>query len=474
MPWNVLYQRAEEQPTMRAVDLQSLPFFSELPLEEVQWLLDNAESTVLEEGQYLIEEGMSAAYFHIVLEGKLQLTRSENDSLVSVGLQFPGNFGGVLPLMSGENSPFNIEAVVASRLFLLNKTSFQDFMMACPVAVEHVMSSMDVSVSQEHAEAAPPPDYVETVGKLAASLLHELNLPSKSAMIASRTLIELMPKMHMASFELDTVGLTFEQLEDLLTFEERIYSSSYEKPLLTPEEHTTLEREVSVWLSTRDIVESEDAALTFVSIGITPTDLQQLIEELPPGSEVAVINWLALSLEVARLLDEVRLSTSRVTDLVNAVQLYSFLEQPDREPVEVHEWLDATLKMMRYKLRNVKIIRNFSDDLPHVYGNGTQLGQVWMNLIDNAVDAMEGEGTLTLSTQVDGDRVLVEVQDDGPGIRPQHIDRIFEPFYTTKDVGQGTGLGLDMTYRIITQHDGSIDVQSKPGLTRFIVSLPIG
>lgn len=457
---------------MRATDLRTLPFFSHLPIEEVEWILTNATVKELPEGQYLVEEGQAVTYFHIVVDGRLQLTRSANGALVSVGLQYPGNYGGVVPLLSGEVSPFGVEAAIDSRLMLMDKGLFQNFMVDCPVAAQDVMTDVPISVEDTEDSEELPVDYLTSLGKLTASLLHELSLPSRAAQLATESLITLMPRLHMASFELDTVGLSIEQLEDLLAFEERVYASVSSKPLLSPDEHGALEREVSVWLSTRNIENGEDAALTFVSIGITPADLSQLEQELPPGSLVPAVTWLALSLEAARLLDEARLGTSRACSLVNAVQMYSYLDQPDREPVDAHEWLEATLKMLRYKLRNIRIVRKFTDELPVVMANGTQLGQVWMNLIDNAIDAMGGEGILTLVTIVEPNTLTVEVQDNGPGIRPEHIERIFEPFYTTKEVGQGTGLGLDMTYRIIKQHDGDINVQSKPGMTRFIVTLP--
>ncbi len=454
---------------MRASDLQVLPFFSTLPVEEIEWIATHALVISLEEGQYLVTEGAVVAQFHVVIDGRLMLTRSTADSLVVVGSQYPGNYGGILPLLSGEPSPFNIEAAIDSQLLALDKELFQQFTVACPTAAQLVLSDLPPDDDIDAKQA----DYITTMGKLTASLLHELNMPAVTSNDAASMLAMLLPQLHRTSFELDTVGLSFEELENLLAFEQRIHSSGGERPLLAPEAHAALEREVSVWLSTRDVENSEDAALTFVSAGITPTELNRLADELPATSLIPAVNWLALSLEAARLLDEIRLSTSRIRNLISGLQMYSYLAEPVREAVDIHELLETTLKSMRYKLRTVNVDRTFADQLPTVYANRSQLEQVWMNLIDNALDAMDGEGHLTLVTSATERIVSVEVQDDGSGIRPEHLDSIFQPFYTTKEVAQGTGLGLDMTYRIIKQHNGDIDVQSKPGMTRFIVTLPV-
>jgi signal transduction histidine kinase len=194
---------------------------------------------------------------------------------------------------------------------------------------------------------------------------------------------------------------------------------------------------------------------------------------LPADAAPILLLWLCESLGATGLLDEIGQSARRIADLVGAIKEYTYMDQGDLQQVDIHRDLENTLRILKHKLKEIQVDRQFDPELPKVMAHGGQLNQVWTNLIDNAADALGGQGVLSLITRSENDFVMVEVADNGPGIPPEILPRIFEPFFTTKSVGAGTGLGLDTSYRIIHQHNGTIEVQSQPGHTRFIVRIPV-
>jgi signal transduction histidine kinase len=212
-------------------------------------------------------------------------------------------------------------------------------------------------------------------------------------------------------------------------------------------------------------------------VGLCDDDVTALAEHLPPQALSGALAWLDTIIKANALLGELKNSTERISDLVAAVKSYTYMDQAPVQEVDVHKGLDGTLTMLGHKLKQAKItvVRAFDGGLPHITGRGGELNQVWTNLLDNAIDALaaQGGGTIQVITRCEHSWAMVEIADDGPGIPSEVLPHIFEPFYTTKGVGQGSGMGLDITYRIIKQHKGTIEVQSQPGTTRFIVRLPV-
>ena len=234
------------------------------------------------------------------------------------------------------------------------------------------------------------------------------------------------------------------------------------------------EDEIAVWLD--DYCGVEDAwekAATFVDSGFTLANLREQVRDTPASQLGPVLSWLNCAHLATHLLEEIEQSVTRISTLIGTVKAYTFMDQAPIQPVDIHQGLENTLSMLHNELDNVQIMRDYDLTLPIVEARGSELNQVWTSLIDNAVDAMKGNGTLWLITRNENDYVMVEVADSGSGIPDDMLPHIFEPFFTTKGVGAGVGLGLDMVYRIVTQHGGSIDVQSRPGHTRFIVRVPV-
>lgn len=310
------------------------------------------------------------------------------------------------------------------------------------------------------------------LGKLSAGLSHELNNPAAAAQRASVRLTESLARRDGAAQELKAHGLTEQQWQalELLVRD----SAGRSQRDLQPLEIGSQEEAVEDWLEQHGVVGAWRLGPMLVGAGVTAEGLALLSTELPAAVLPAALRWITESVEVRDQADIVARSTHRISELVAAVKAYSFMDRTALQEVDVHDGLENTLVILAHRLKNMKIHRSYDRTLPPVRTLGSSLNQVWTNIIDNAVDATGGEGTISIRTQRVDDLVVVEIEDDGCGIRDENISRVFEPFFTTKPQGQGTGLGLDIAWRIVTQeHEGTIEVESTPGHTVFRVSLPL-
>jgi signal transduction histidine kinase len=313
------------------------------------------------------------------------------------------------------------------------------------------------------------------LGSLSAGLTHELNNPAAAAVRATATLRERVAGMRhklgiIAAGPYDRVVL-----EKLIQLQEQAVEQVAKARPLEPLEAADLEDELGDWFDAHDIAGGWDLAPTFVQAGLDVAWLETVARTVDDAILEGAVRWLNYTIETELLMSEIEDSTTRVSTLVAAAKQYSQLDRAPFRPVDVHELLDSTLLMLGRKIGDgVTVVKDYDHDLPDVPVYAAELNQVWTNLIDNAVDAMGGAGTLTVRTARERDRLLVEIRDTGPGIPPEIKDRIFEPFFTTKPVGSGTGLGLDISWRIVVnKHHGDLSVESVPGDTRFRVRIPL-
>ena len=231
---------------------------------------------------------------------------------------------------------------------------------------------------------------------------------------------------------------------------------------------------IGKWLETHGVAAAWDIAPTFVNLGLDAPWLEKLTEKIPEHCQADALRWLEARLNLKSLVGEVEQSTRRIADLVQAVKSYSFMDQSPMQELDIHEGLESTLTMLGHKMKNITVIRAFDRSLPRIMAHGGELNQVWTNLIDNAIGAVNGKGKICVGTSLEHDQVVVEIVDNGPGIPPEVQSHMFEPFFTTKGVGTGTGLGLVISNRIVgSRHGGEIEFESKPGETRFKVRLPL-
>jgi signal transduction histidine kinase len=453
-------------------ELYQIPLFEGISESERQWLVDHSYEVRLNPGDCFYRENEPVHQFYVMLEGELQVTRMLNGSHTVLGTTPRGIIGGEMALLNGTASQINSCAILPSRLMVFDEPNFRQIFTTCPVVGTRIlqiaaqrMAGIATAVKQQEKMAA--------LGKLSAGLAHELNNPAAAAHRAAKTLREALPALQAHALNLNSVEMDRRQLDDLASFQQQLIQQAATTPLLSPLQQSDREEEIGDWLEGQGVSQPWEMAATFVSAGLTADDLAKLIESIPAECKGDVLAWLHNSLYVAGLLNEIEHSTQRISDLVAAVKSYTYMDQAPVQEVDIHKGLESTLAVLNHKLKKVTVVREYDPDLPLIQARGGELNQVWTNLIDNALDAMSGEGKLWLITRCENNFAMVEIADNGPGIPPEIMPRLFEPFFTTKGVGVGSGLGLDIVYRIVAQHDGSIDVQSEPGHTRFIVRLPV-
>ena len=472
-------------------ELKAFPLFQDVPDEEIRWFLEHSSIVELQPGEFFLQEHTPSTRFYIVIEGELQVTRTVNGRETVLGTNPPGVMGGELSLLYGSESDISARAILPSRLRVLDAGTFRELFAACPTLGGHIFRTA-IERTQGFVSTVSQQEKLAAIGKLSAGLAHELNNPSAGPPAGARgrpflitppragagggaaALRQTLPVLEAQIIRLNALELNGEQLEKLLQFQQTAVVFAGQTEFLNPVEQSDRETEFISWLETLDIFDGWEKAPTFVSSGVRLESLKGLVEKLPQGSAPDVITWLHASLEAQALLNEIEQSMRRISELIQAVKEYTYMDQNELKEVDIHHGLENTLKMLSHKLKGVEVIRKYDANLPKILGKGGELNQVWTNLIDNAIDALGGKGEITLITRCENNYVMVEISDNGKGIPSENLPRLFEPFFTTKAVGQGTGLGLDIAYRVVKSHYGTIEAHSRPGQTRFIVRLPVG
>ena len=427
-------------------------------------------------------EGDPATCFYVMIEGTVVLSRRVGGDDVEVNrTSQSGVYSGAMQAYIGDRVRQvylnSMRVTEPTRFFVLPAETFASIMREWfPMAV-HLLEglffgqkSSQLAISQRERLLA--------LGSLSAGLTHELNNPAAAAVRATSTLRERVAKMRHKLRIISAGPYSREALANLIDIQERTAERVAKAPALSPLEAADREDAVSDWLDDHGITEGWQIAPTFVQAGLDIDWLDQIAaavdEEILPGA----IGWLNYTVETELLMTEIEDSTTRVSQLVGAAKQYSQLDRAPYQVADVHELLDSTLLMLSGKTGDrIKVVKEYDRTLPRIPAYPAELNQVWTNLIDNAVSAINsagGEGTLTVRTALDHDRLLVEFRDTGPGVAPEIRGRIFDPFFTTKPVGEGTGLGLDISWRIVVnKHHGTLQVESEPGDTRFQVLLPL-
>jgi PAS domain S-box-containing protein len=338
-----------------------------------------------------------------------------------------------------------------------------------------VVTFVDITERRRVEEEMRQTEKMAALGKLSAGLAHELNNPAAAAQRASGQLAEGLGELQVATVEVTRASLAPSAWDAITEWAREFHERADGSSSLSALEASDREEELIGWLEAHDVEDAWTLASTLVNAGVGKDDLDAIAAELPAEPLGAVILWLCRSITVQELAGTVARSTKNISDLVNVVKSYSYMDQASLQYVDVHAGLEDTLTILGHKLRQgFEVVRQYDRDLPQVQVQGSELNQVWTNLIDNAIGAMGERGTITIKTYKDDDHLMVEIADDGPGIPEEIRPRVFDPFFTTKGVGEGTGLGLDVARRIVTARcGGEIDFSSQPGETVFRVSLPM-
>ena len=314
-----------------------------------------------------------------------------------------------------------------------------------------------------------------TLGKLSAGIAHELNNPASAAVRGAEHLKNNISELQKTQFKLGKLSLSDEQLEKVKSLNELFYEKSKQPNELDPLTRSNLENEMEEWLEEKGISNCWELASTIVNTGFTKEELADLTKIFTNEQFPVVVSSLGTNFITDSLTEEIKQGAERITQIVKALRSYTYLDQAPIQSVDIHEGLDNTLVMLRSRLKNgISVEREYSENLPHIQAYGSELNQVWTNIIDNAIDAMSGNGRITIKTYKENQHLVVELKNSGPGIPEDIQSKIFDPFFTTKSVGKGTGLGLNISHNIIVQkHKGEIKVKSRPGETYFQIKLPI-
>ena len=424
-------------------------------------------------GEAMIKEGDVADSMIIYLEGESDGRRESMGPDAPVYTARAGMVTGMLPFSRMTNYTITSRAVTPTRVARISKEYFPEMLNKLPELGPKLVGILSDRV-REATKQDLAREKLTSLGKLSAGLAHELNNPAAAASRAASSLRAVFEKREQASMEIDIENLPPDTRAMLRVLESKARDVKPPAIPKSPLELSDAQQELQAWLEAHNVDDAWDIAAVLADADVRVEKLDHLAEKFTPNVMCAAVRRFSATLEISRLIADIEHSTCRISELVKAIKEYSFMDQAPRQEVDVARGIESTLVMLTHKLkRGITVIRDYDPDLPHIPSYGSELNQVWTNLIDNAADAMKGKGELKIRTMVEGDDVLVEIVDNGEGIPAEIQTRIFEPFFTTKPMGEGTGLGLDTVYRIVRKHRGNVTFASRPGYTCFRVRLPI-
>jgi signal transduction histidine kinase len=459
-------------------ELRTLFLFEKLTDDQLAKLCHEGHVEIIEPGR-VFSEGDPAECLYVLIEGTVVLSRKvgEDDVEISRTSQrgvYAGAFQSYLGNRVPQVYPNSLRITEPSRFYVLGADCFGQVIREWFPMAMHLLEGLFFG-GQRTREAIGQRERLLALGSLTAGLTHELNNPAAAAVRATASLRERVSGMRGKLRMLAAGKYERASLESIIDLQTRAVEKVSKAPKLSPLEASDAEDELSDWLDDRGIRDGWQLAPTFVQAGLDAAWLDEVRDTVGDDMLEPALRWLNYTVETELLMNEIEDATNRVSTLVGAAKQYSQLDRAPFQVVDVHDLLDSTLMMMSAKMsKGVKVVKDYDRSLPPIPAYPAELNQVWTNLIDNALAAMGGTGTLTIRTARDDGSVLVEVGDTGPGIPDGVRERIFEPFFTTKPVGEGTGLGLDIAWRIVVnKHHGDLGVESKPGDTRFQVRLPI-
>jgi signal transduction histidine kinase len=451
-------------------ELLRVPAFADLPDDQLDWFLGNSQEFHLAAGDSPIRQGDPAEWMMVLIEGEFQWRGDLGGELVTYPAK-AGDVSGVLPFSRMKRFSVSLRAFSAGRILKFPASRFPELVQKMPELTARLVGYLSDRV-RETTRVEQQRDRLASLGKLSAGLAHELNNPASAAKRATSQLRDVLKRIRDASHELGSRDLTAAQKAEIEKLETAFVQSNEVPP--DPLAVSDLEEQIDSLLRSHGQNDLWQMAADLARRNVKPEALESLFATLDADTARAALVRIAASVEVATLLNEIESGTSRISDLVRAIKEYTYMDQTPLQNVDVVNSLETTLTILNHKLKHgVAVERDYQKVPLLVNSFGSELNQVWTNIIDNAIDAMKGEGKLRVRTYREDNCVVVEIADNGPGIPSEVQPHIFEPFFTTKGVGEGTGLGLDTVQRIVKKHRGSIQVNSQPGNTRFQVWLPV-
>ena len=448
-----------------------------LEQHEYVWLASHGLEHAFASGVTLFQEDGVADRMIILLDGEVHVRREHGGSALFVGRS--GQISGLMPFSRMKNYGGLGYAVGDVWALTLHRSQFDAMLAAIPSMAQRCVGLLLDRV-REVTRMEQQSEKLNALGKLAGNLAHELNNPASAAQRAASGLLDELRVYGQRKYELGSICLHAEELAAVRAWQESM-RSGLELDSLDPALFAAREDAIQAWLNAKGLTETWQISPELTELGVKPPDLDRLALFLPEASLRVVLSQFASSFRAERMTGAMLDATERIFALIKAIKDYSYMDQAAIQEIDIPQGLESTLTMLQSRLDKVEVTRRYAPGLPRISAYGSELNQVWMALLENAIDAigergthhMEGPGMITVAAQISGQLLLIEVWDNGPGIPPENKDRIFEPFFSTKAPGRGLGLGLDSVQRIVRKHRGFVRLQSEPGQTCFQVRLPV-
>ncbi|MFQ5942627.1 MAG: sensor histidine kinase [Anaerolineales bacterium] len=454
--------------------LRTVDLFAELSDSDLESLCLYIVEVRLAAGEELFSEGDAGDKAYIIREGELEILTSSGGREILIAVRHVGELIGEMALLEDAPRSATVRAHVESLLFAIDKEHFDSLVNQDPTALKSMLRSI-LARLREQQDALYESERMAILGTLTAETVHDLNNPTSAIQRAAEQLGPELESQKLSRTDLERLGLTREQMEVLSQERTKGAERATDTPELDALARSDREAELEFWLEDKGVEDAWEIAPTLVDRGFEESDLALLGDQFSEVQLPHVVSYLSGDFTVQHLLAEIRSAAASVSNIIKAYKSYAYLDQAPVQDVSIHEGLDGTLLILGGKLKEgISVRKEYAEDLPQIMAYGSELNQVWTNLIKNAADAMDGKGEIILRTRSDNGWVIVEIQDNGPGVPSDLQERIFETGFTTKSRDKGTGLGLSSSRKIVEErHRGEISLTSEPGNTRFEVRLPL-
>jgi signal transduction histidine kinase/predicted CoA-binding protein len=453
--------------------LKKVPLFADLPDEDLNRLCEVVMEETLAVGEFLFNEGEIGHKAYVIVSGEVDILKESGGRTVLLSTRRSGDVIGEMSLLN--ESPRNASGRTRTdcELLSIHHHDLGHLLDTSPSAARVMLSTVTNRLRSTEIVLRQS-EKMAQLGTLTAGIAHELNNPASAARRGSEHLFSSIVDFQQTFRRFHEMQFSNQQWEFIAELHDLALNRAKQSIDLDSLSRSDREDNIENWLDLHNIVNGWEYASTLVNLGYEISDLENLETKFPDPQLIAVLRWLCTLFTIYSLLEEINQGTTRIGEIVKSLKSYVYLDQAPVQLVDIHEGLDNTLIMLRSKLKTgIEVEKHYAKDLPKIMAYGGELNQVWTNIIDNAIDAMEGKGTLAIETRQEGNWVFVEIQDSGPGIPDEVRQKLFSPFFTTKPMGKGTGLGLNISFNIIQKHEGNIQVFSRPGRTCFSVRLPI-
>ena len=454
--------------------LRQVPLFSNLKDEQLQCIAGLGSESSFASGTQIAKQGDPPDGFYIILSGQIEWMRNVGGEILPAVTLGAGEVFAELILLLDQPYPTSGKAVTDVQLYKLTPDDFWKMLEVCPGIMRHILK-IAVERLQIHETVSQQQAKLISLGTLSAGLAHELNNPAAAVRSNVNNLESALQTLPSLALKLHQQAITEEQIAFLSNLYQKATDSALHASKLDSMAQSEAEDTITDWLEVHEVANAWKLAPMLVTAGLEARQLEEVTNHITPDCLECVLTWLETTLSSIKLLEDIKLGSTRISELITAMKNYSYMDQSPLQEIDIHEGIENTLIILNHKLKYGMVIERKYGNLPHISAYAPQLNQVWTNLIDNAIDASSnGKGHLQISTSVEGEYVLVEIADNGTGIPPEVQPRIFDQFFTTKEIGKGTGLGLDIARRIVVgQHQGKISFETEPGNTSFQVRLPI-